>query len=450
MSAQLPAIKTAAPGLRAVRGRRLAWAKLWPESGAVNPIPALDGLRALAVLLVILFHASTFAEGNPSGNPASAIFYGKTGVQLFYVLSGFLLSLPYAQWFFGLRKRPSTLLFYKRRALRVGPAYWVSLLILGLATAPTIASVRDVALHAVFLSNTTWLSTFSINGVYWTMAIEVQFYALLPLIWLAIYGLARLVRPAGALVVILAALVLISLASHIIGASGRFATVPVVASAILSYAAMPYWLGVFACGIGAAAAYTFLTRVSRIPAQLQARLRTFSTVACLAGIAFGLMLAFSPDAHHWLVQDLLFGLAYTGLLAGVLLGAPIFRRLFASRPARLLGLISYSFYIWHRVVLHVLASKFGFIHSLPGRVVALFIVGTLLSAAVAYASYQLLERPFLTARKRAHESESVPRRGRRPAALGVSSSPRPTSSGAPGPAGVVAVGNPSAWDPTTR
>jgi len=194
MSAQLPAIKTAAPGLRAVRGRRLAWAKLWPESGAVNPIPALDGLRALAVLLVILFHASTFAEGNPSGNPASAIFYGKTGVQLFYVLSGFLLSLPYAQWFFGLRKRPSTLLFYKRRALRVGPAYWVSLLILGLATAPTIASVRDVALHAVFLSNTTWLSTFSINGVYWTMAIEVQFYALLPLIWLAIYGLARLVR----------------------------------------------------------------------------------------------------------------------------------------------------------------------------------------------------------------------------------------------------------------
>ena len=89
----------------------------------MNAIPALDGLRALAVLLVILFHAWTFVPGyiQPGQNAADyALFYGKTGVQLFFVLSGFLLFLPYAQWIFGLRERPSTLMFYKRRALRVG------------------------------------------------------------------------------------------------------------------------------------------------------------------------------------------------------------------------------------------------------------------------------------------------------------------------------------------
>src|SRR6185437_11948730 len=82
------------------RQRLRAW--LWPENGAINPIPALDGLRALAVVLVLLFHSWSdipdgggliIAPDNP--NPLS---FGRTGVQLFFVLSGFLLFLPYARW----------------------------------------------------------------------------------------------------------------------------------------------------------------------------------------------------------------------------------------------------------------------------------------------------------------------------------------------------------------
>ncbi len=68
------------------------------------------------------------------------INYGRTGVHLFFVLSGFLLFLPYARWLFGMGQRPSAQLFYKRRVLRIGPAYWACLAILLLAGPITAAS----------------------------------------------------------------------------------------------------------------------------------------------------------------------------------------------------------------------------------------------------------------------------------------------------------------------
>src|SRR5215472_5489881 len=124
------------------RRRGSGWmARLWPESGAVSPIPALDGLRAVAVLLVMLFHSWWYMPGQNAQGPQQgqfAINYARTGVPLFFVLSGFLLFLPYARWLFGLRPRPSTWLFYKRRALRIGPAYWVSLVILILVAPLTV------------------------------------------------------------------------------------------------------------------------------------------------------------------------------------------------------------------------------------------------------------------------------------------------------------------------
>src|SRR6476660_7671196 len=108
----------------------------WPESGARNPIPALDGVRTLAVLLVMFFHAWwVMPERIALGANAltQPVYYLWTGVHLFFVLSGFLLFLPYARWIQDDRSRPSAYLFYKRRFLRIVPAYWASLVILTLA-----------------------------------------------------------------------------------------------------------------------------------------------------------------------------------------------------------------------------------------------------------------------------------------------------------------------------
>ena len=394
----------AAPGITsAITTRR--WARFWPESGAINAIPALDGMRALAVLLVMLFHSWSFVPGsNASGANAgsSPLFYGKTGVQLFFVLSGFLLFLPYAQWIFGVRERPSARMFYRRRALRVGPAYWASLAILGLTLPFTLNSLRDVIFHLFFLSNLSWQTAFTINGVYWTMAIEVQFYVALPLIAHGMYALSRRVRPgvAGALMTLL--LMAVSVLCYVLSTRKSLSAIPIVSTALLNYSAMPYWLGVFGCGIGCSMFYVYVTKVARKPISWQSLLRPACTAAGVLGVLLALAMAIVPPLRTMPAFDLWFGVAYAGLLLGVLFGANPFRAIFGSRPMRFVGLISYSFYIWHRVVLHALAPHLR-VGGFWLNVAVLFVVGTLLSVCVSYLSYQAFERPFIQARQKSHD-----------------------------------------------
>ncbi len=388
--------------------RRSLWALLWPESGAVNAIPALDGLRAVAVLLVLVDHvwqaiSEYFFPGQDFTN--SPLYYGKAGVQLFFVLSGFLLFLPYAEWLFGLRARPSALLFYKRRALRVGPAYWLSLVILTLAAPLSLAALQDLAVHVVFLSNTSWKTVLSIDGVYWTMAIEVQFYVVLPLIGWLIHALAQKLRLRYAAGLTLLLLLLISLSSHVLGDRASLQALPVVVPFLFGYHALSDWLAVFGCGILCSLAYVYLTRVIHLTRQEQGWLRSACTLCFSSGIVLAFALACIPALQHFAGADLLFGLAAGGLLFGIVLGGNALRRPFASAPMRFLGLISYSFYIWHNIVVGILAPH---LRALPiaRQWLALFALSLVVSIPVAYLSYQLSERPFIQARKKAHDTPS--------------------------------------------
>lgn len=394
---------------RIPRDRQSLRTLLWPESGALSPIPALDGVRALAALLVLLFHVWSDVPGyaGPTQHPASLpLFYGKTGVNLFFVLSGFLLFQPYAQWILGLRARPSVLAFYKRRALRVGPAYWVSLVLLAFTVPFSLATVGDFALHIFFLANVSWNTMYTFNGVFWTMAIEVQFYATLPLIAWGMYALSRRVRPGIAIAVGLATLLCISLAAVGIEMTGRLTLTPFVNSFLISFASLPYWIIVFGFGIGCASFYTYATKIAKFSAEQRRVLRRVSTVTFFGGIALALASAFPTPLQHSPVLDQTFGLAYAGLLLGVLLGPTLCRRLFESRPMRFVGLISYSFYIWHKVV-EVAAAHV--VRGLPffQQEVALFALTLAGTLVVAYVSYQFVERPFINARKRAHEVSTV-------------------------------------------
>lgn len=266
------------------------------------------------------------------------------------------------------------------------------------------AALKDLALHLVFLSNTTWQATFSINGVYWTMAIEVQFYLLLPGIAWLIYQLGHRVRPALAVLLVFLLLALIGQLCHAVESDGSLSDVPVISSFVFSYSGMPYWLGVFGCGIVCSVIYTYFTRVVRLRRRQAERLHGLCSLAFFAGVALALALAFVPPLHQVIVFDLLYGLAYAGLLMGVVLGGKILRLPFASRPMRFVGLISYSVYIWHRVVLHILEPR---LHTLAVRpqVAVLFVVGTFASIAVSYVSFQVFERPFINARKKSHERQ---------------------------------------------
>ncbi len=333
----------------------------WPESGARSPIPALDGVRTLAVLLVMFFHAwwvtpERIALG--AGVTDQPIDYLWTGVHLFFVLSGFLLFLPYARWIQGGRERPSARLFYKRRFLRIVPAYWASLVILSLAGPKTGGSLIDTLVHAVFLQNLSQKTVYSINGVFWTMAVEVQFYAVLPLLAWALYLLARRMGPWIALAIFVPALALVSASNVWLQSVPALAGNSLIYNVALRPEALTYWINIFGFGIACAMIYVAIQRNEQVLSLLKGSwsrwsMERIATWAFALAALFWLALTFIPALHPTPWNDIGFGLTYALALLGILFGSQLIRRPFEWRPVRFVGLISYSLYIWHLVIMRL-------------------------------------------------------------------------------------------------
>jgi len=152
-------------------------------------IPALDGIRGLAILMVMLFHyGGNLERTNPIGRLVGGLFsFGWSGVDLFFVLSGFLitgilLDSRNAENYFSS--------FYARRVLRIFPAYYVSLalllLILPMLDPPLRLSLpSDQWMYVFYAQN--WVGIFDYPGrglltPYWSLAVEEQFYLVWPLV----------------------------------------------------------------------------------------------------------------------------------------------------------------------------------------------------------------------------------------------------------------------------
>ena len=172
------------------------------EIGTIAPI---DGLRGLAVLWVVAFHLVVMRSAAGIADPwiealartptLDAIARnGYLGVDLFFLLSGFLLAAP---WFMHARAGiapPAASGFYLRRVRRIVPAYYLQLVFLFALVLPLLhgrkywrsdlyVDLWNAAAHALFLQNTSPLTSGSLgaNGALWTLAVEAQFYLLLPL-----------------------------------------------------------------------------------------------------------------------------------------------------------------------------------------------------------------------------------------------------------------------------
>ena len=116
-------------------------ARLLEDNKPKNSIASLDGVRALACLSVITYHLSLLVIGAHIWKPVEPfttglILSGASGVTLFFVLSGFLLFLPYAQALLFERNWPSAWRFYLRRFFRIVPAYYVALFLIILLFPP--------------------------------------------------------------------------------------------------------------------------------------------------------------------------------------------------------------------------------------------------------------------------------------------------------------------------
>src|SRR5262249_33769743 len=108
-----------------------------------------------------------------------------TGVQLFFTLSGFLLFRPYIAAMFNGKQLPSARRFYWKRALRILPAYWVALAILLYFSWPIAKDPQwlNALTHVLFIHDMFPRYNRDIDGPFWTLAVEAQFYLLMP--WIA-------------------------------------------------------------------------------------------------------------------------------------------------------------------------------------------------------------------------------------------------------------------------
>jgi peptidoglycan/LPS O-acetylase OafA/YrhL len=349
----------------------------------------IEGLRAIAVALVVAFHA---------GLPG--VTGGYVGVDVFYVISGFLIS--------GLLvdevERTGSIsfsAFFARRARRLLPMASLVIVAIGIGmvffTAPVFRpAIRFDAISAVFYYSNWQFALESVNYLtlgadqnpvlhYWSLSVEEQFYLVWPILLLvaARLGIPRLrdvgVRRRCAVVV-----------GAVLVGSLTYSLIATPAQPAVAYFSTTARAWEFAVGASVAMLSRPLSRLSGVAASLLSIGGLAALVA--ASFAFSTMTQFPGTAALAPV----FGTAAV-IAAGVgrpLLGAGV---LLTTRPVRYVGRISYAWYLWHWPCL-------AFAHSAPwatpdGRIGWLpTSIAVLLSFALAALSHAFVEVPARRAR----------------------------------------------------
>ena len=168
----------------------------WPygatmaASGGLHEAPrlgVLDGLRGIAIALVLWYHIWEISWLSPGPLLQFLPATGFIGVQLFFFLSGFVISYPFVRAMLARRPQPSWKDFAWRRFIKIVPSYVLSIAAayaIGYAQIQPNASVLpDLVTHLLFIHTWFPLRYGTIDGVLWTLAVEVEFYCLFPLIW---------------------------------------------------------------------------------------------------------------------------------------------------------------------------------------------------------------------------------------------------------------------------
>lgn len=352
--------------------------------------PPLDGLRGIAILLVLVHHFTILQPITALDRAiVDILIAGWSGVDLFFVLSGFLItsillvSRDGPQYFRS---------FYGRRVLRIFPLYYTSLLI-GLVLLPLMVPAMRLALDT---SGHLWLWTYTLNigfalgliaspvaffSHFWTLAIEEQFYLVWP--WL---------------VKVLSARVLLVLCGLIM-----------VASLLMRLV----WVGL---GFGWEGAYRFtLTRADSLAIGAGVAVlmrytswrRTLLKLApggfCAGLAALALMFLSVPRFYpsEWVVVT--FGHSVIAFASAWLIVLALRQRSgtwLAGRSLRALGKYSYGIYVLHFPLQRVLLGWYGTRPSEPSSAAlldafAFLLIGLSGSVLLGWVSYHVIERPFL-------------------------------------------------------
>jgi peptidoglycan/LPS O-acetylase OafA/YrhL len=371
-----------------------------PSSIPRGHLPVLDGIRGLAVMMVLVFHfvGSMLATNWVERAIVGVTKQGLLGVDLFFVLSGFLIT----GLLYEAHDKPHYLRnFYVRRLLRIFPLYY-GVLALVFLVAPLIPPLRGPTLDYL-LERQAWAWLYGINvylaghqewsfsylNHFWSLCVEEHFYLFWPFVVLL---LARWPR----------ALIAVSLAISLGAMLARVTGILMGLSWWTTVVLTPFKLDGLALG-------AFLAVMMRQPGGLDWLVRAVPRIAAVAG---GLVVA----TFIWTVLVSRQGLELAGsiraalfqiLLACMLVGAltaskqSTVSRFFSSRGMVFLGTYSYGLYVYHHFISYYLTThrtELELTNWLGSHVLAVALQATLgasISVALAYLSYELFEKRFL-------------------------------------------------------
>jgi peptidoglycan/LPS O-acetylase OafA/YrhL len=355
-------------------------------------LPALDGVRGLAVLIVVAYHTGGGAQ---SSNPIARVIgqslkAGWSGVTLFFVLSGFLItgilwdSKGAMHWWRN---------FYVRRVLRISPLYCASLLLIlllsGLFTSPT-GGWRGLWIYALYLQNIPWIADTGLGlrplplTHFWSLAVEEQFYLAWPLVLYKLRTFAQVKH-------VCLAIFLLSIAfrcavwalSTQAGAYNGFLLSRAGELALGGYLAMRLRDGTWDALEKIAPYVAAGSLVGFIAVCAPSHIYELTNIACAtAGLAF-------------------ITVFYAGLIV-LALGDGVVHRAMSVAWLRWVGGISYGIYIFHILLLPVYARLAQALVPHAGRVEAIAVRGVVtwvVTAIVAWLSYRYFEGPILGLRR---------------------------------------------------
>jgi len=312
--------------------------RLSRETSSGRFIPEMDGLRFVAISMVILFHLNAYLAAKwplhhagllpQTGWLAQSALVGFRGVELFFVISGFILALPFAAYHIHGAAPVSLRQYYLRRLTRLEPPYFVTALALFvLAVWYTKQNATTLFPHLLaslaYLHGTVYGTSSIVIGVAWSLEIEVQFYLLVPLLTLLFAVQSRGLRRISLL-----ALILITLAAQdlFMEHSGR------ASLSILAY--LQFFL------TGFLLAEVFVTDWKQSPVA-----RTSWDFVTLAGWPLVFVMLQSDRLAHWVFPALVFFLycaAFRGRFS---------RQMFSNRWITAIGGMCYSTYLIHYEVI---------------------------------------------------------------------------------------------------
>lgn len=365
--------------------RYVLW-RLSRDTSSGKVIPEIDGIRFLAISSVISFHVwGNFAfyakELGPIPEwfnlPAQILRQGSLGVEIFFVLSGFILAKPFADQHIIGGRTVSLLKYYIRRVTRLQPPYVINLvfsfgiaLVLKAGFSPSTMWHHLVA-SMLYVHNLVFGQFSSINCVAWSLEIEVQFYILAP--FLAKVFAVRSARKRRAL--LLASIIATSIGSDMV-----FQQHSTLRLTLANY--IQYFLAGFLL------ADVYVDNWGRLPAGR-------GWVDLVALVALGALFShriFLPSCGTLLVPWLAL-LVVVGAFRGVL-----FNRVFTNRWFCTVGGMCYTIYLYHYMMVGFLGhGRLFFFHSfVPDMLVSFFIVPLLILCACA-ALFVFFEKPFMRA-----------------------------------------------------